>query len=178
MGPPTDEVLMERFCSGDTTAFDTLFVRLSPQVKGFLTHMVRSRALAEDLLQTTFLSVVRSRDRYQAGAQVAPWVFAIAANAARDALRHQNLRVEVSTEKQADAGFEAPMGDPGLRNELAKAFAALPEAQREAVLLHKVHGLTFEQIAEAVGTSPTAARIRAHRGYERLRSLLGHLEES
>ena len=86
--------------------------------------------------------------------------------------------VEVSTEKQADAGFEAPMGDPGLRNELAKAFAALPEAQREAVLLHKVHGLTFEQIAEAVGTSPTAARIRAHRGYERLRSLLGHLEES
>ncbi len=178
MGPPTDEVLMQRFCGGDTTAFDALFVRLSPQVKGFLTHMVRDRALAEDLLQTTFLSVVRSRDRYQSGAQVAPWVFAIAANAARDALRHQNLRVEVASETHADVGIETPMGDPGLRTEIEKAFAALPEAQREAVLLHKVHGLTFDQIAEAAGTSSTAVRIRAHRGYERLRVLLGHLEGS
>jgi RNA polymerase sigma-70 factor (ECF subfamily) len=167
---------MQRFCSGDTTAFDALFERLAPQVKGFLTHMVRDRTLAEDLLQTTFLSVVRSRDRYQTGATVAPWIFAIAANAARDALRHQNLGVEVSTDKLVDRAAEAPMGDPGLRTALEKAFAALPEAQREAVLLHKVHGLTFEQIAESLGTSPTAVRIRAHRGYERLRSLLAHLE--
>ena len=167
---------MEQFCSGDEAAFNTLFERLAPQVKGFLAHMVRDRTLAEDLLQTTFMSLVRARDRYQPGATVAPWVFAIAANAARDALRHQNLRVEVSTEKQADAGFESPMGDPGLRTELENAFDKLPAPQREAVLLHKVHGFTFEQIAQTLQTTPTAVRIRAHRGYEKLRSLLGHLE--
>ncbi len=167
---------MEQFCNGDESAFDALFTRLSPQVKGFLTHMVRDRTLAEDLLQTTFMSLVRSRDRYQRGSTVAPWVFAIAANAARDALRHQGLKVEVSVEKQVDFGAEAPMGDPGLRSEIEKAFDALPPPQREAVLLHKVHGLTFEQIAESLGSTPTAVRIRAHRGYERLRSLLSHLE--
>ena len=68
------------------------------------------------------------------------------------------------------------MGDPGLRTAIAKAFEALPASQREAVLLHKVHGLTFEQIAEALESTPTAVRIRAHRGYERLRALLGHVE--
>ena len=176
MGTPTDEYLMERFCNGDETAFVALFTRLAPQVKGFLAHMVRDRTLAEDLLQTTFMSLVRSRDRYQPGATVAPWVFAIAANAARDALRHQNLRVEVSNDEQPDHGIETPMGDPGLRTAIAKAFEALPASQREAVLLHKVHGLTFEQIAEALESTPTAVRIRAHRGYERLRALLGHVE--
>ena len=176
MGPPTDEFLMEQFCRGDEAAFDALFTRLAPQVKGFLTHMVRDRTLAEDLVQTTFLSLVRSRDRYQLGSTVASWVFAIAANAARDALRHQNLRVEVSDDSQADHGIETPMGDPGLRTAIEKAFAELPPPQREAVLLHKVHGLTFEQIATALGTTSAAVRIRAHRGYERLRASLAHLE--
>jgi len=176
MVTPTDELLMERFCRGDEASFDALYFRLAPQVKGFLTHMVRDRALAEDLVQTTFLSLVRSRDRYQIGSTVASWVFAIAANAARDALRHQRLKVEVSDDSQVDHGIEVPMGDPGLRTELEAAFAQLPPPQREAVLLHKVHGLTFEQIATALGTTSAAARIRAHRGYERLRALLSHLE--
>ncbi len=167
---------MEQFCRGNHAAFETLFDRLAPQVKNFLTHMVRDRTLAEDLLQTTFLSVVRSKDRYQTGATVAPWVFAIAANAARDALRHQNLRVEVSETEQPDQPVEATVGDPGLRTAIENAFAALPASQREAVILHKVQGLTFEQIAEVLDTTPAAVRIRAHRGYERLRALLAHLE--
>jgi RNA polymerase sigma factor (sigma-70 family) len=71
---------------------------------------------------------------------------------------------------------QAP-SDPGLRRKLERALAALPAQQREAVVMHKVHGLSFDDIAESLGVTSTAARIRAHRGYERLRELLGPEEE-
>src|SRR3954454_14039530 len=85
---------MEQFCRGDETAFDALYERHAPPVLAFLTRMVRDAALAEDLLQTTFLSVVRARGRYQPGTAVRAWVFAIATNAGRDALRRRRARRE------------------------------------------------------------------------------------
>ena len=182
MPEPTDEQLMERFCAGDKAAFGELFERFAPRVRAFLRPMVRDNALADDLSQTTFLSIVRSRDRYQKGAPVAPRVFAIAANAARDTLRRRSANVEqLSTSDDsppADIAVEAMPTDHGLRRELQNALAALPAAQREVVVLHKVQGLSFEQVAEAIGITSTAARIRAHRGYVKLRSLLKHLEEA
>ena len=57
---------MERFCRGDESAFETLYARHAPPTMAFLTRMVRDQALAEDLLQTTFLSVVRARRRRSA----------------------------------------------------------------------------------------------------------------
>lgn len=178
---PTDEQLMERFCNtGDKAAFGQLFSRLGPKVRSFLRPMVRDAALAEDLAQTTFLSVVRSRDRYTAGMPVAPWVFAIAANAARDALRRRSANVEqLSTDadgQQPEGSVEPNPTDHGLQRELNNALQALPVAQREVVVLHKVQGFSFEQVAESLGITSTAARIRAHRGYVKLRELLKHLE--
>lgn len=181
MTDPTDEELMDRFCQGDNAAFGALFERLSPSLFGFLSPMVRDAALAEDLLQTTFLSVLRSRDRYVPGSRVRPWVFTIAANAARDVLRRKGLKIEqlsATGELDADAGSEDVERDPALRKHLERALAQLPEEQRTAVLLHKMHGWSFEQIGEVLGTTPLAARLKAHRGYERLRALLAHLEAS
>jgi RNA polymerase sigma-70 factor (ECF subfamily) len=174
----TDEELMARFCDGDARAFDALFDRLGPAVQRFLSGMVRDAALAEDLTQTTFLSVIRSRDRYQRGAPVAPWVLSIAGNAARDTLRRRKLNVETQS-KLTDPvpAVEAAPPDPGLRRQLEQALMQLPEAQREAVLLHKLQGYSFDQIAQMLGTTSTAARLKAHRGYERLKQLLGHLED-
>jgi RNA polymerase sigma factor (sigma-70 family) len=174
----TDETLMERFCEGDTKALETLFDRHAGGVQGFLKRMVRDGALAEDLLQTTFLSVVRSADRYRRGAPVWPWLLTIAANAARDALRRSRMNIEVlgeETQQQLAVAEQAEPSDPAVRRRIEAAFASLPVQQREAVLMHKVHGLSFEQIADALDITSTAARIRAHRGYEKLRELLGDL---
>lgn len=176
MGEATDEVLMQRFCAGDKPAFGELFERYLPRVRSFLRQMVRDPALADDLAQTTFLSVVRSKDRYLEGAKVAPWIFSIAGNAARDALRRRSLGVEQLIE--ADASVESTPIDHGLRRELESALWELPVNQREVVVLHKVQGLSFEQVAAAIGITATAARIRAHRGYVRLRALLKHLEDA
>jgi RNA polymerase sigma-70 factor (ECF subfamily) len=173
----TEEELMARFCDGDDSAFEVLFDRLGPAVQRFVSAMVRDAALAEDLTQLTFLSVIRSRDRYQRGAQVGPWVFSIAGNAARDALRRRGQRVETSAKPgDPEPAAESAPPDPGLRRVLGEALEQLPAAQREAVILHRVQGYSFEQIAAMLGTTAAAARLKAHRGYARLKELLKHLE--
>lgn len=174
---PTDEALMERYCNGDNQALEALFERHARPVHGFLVRMVRDGALADDLLQTTFLSVVRSADRYQRGAKVLPWLMTIAANAARDTLRRKNQNIEVLATDDAppEPSVTPEHSDPAARKLIEAAFAELPAQQREAVVLHKLNGLSFEEIAQSLNISETAARIRAHRGYEKLRALLEKL---
>ncbi len=156
MGDPTDEELMERFCQGEERAFDALYSRHAAPVHGFLLRMTRDPALTEDLLQATFLSVVRSRGRYERGCRFRPWLLTIAANAARDALRRQRR----SPEELADgaAALDVPVlpevSDPGARRRIEAAFLALPAQQREAVVLHKVEGLSFEEISAAARDHP------------------------
>jgi RNA polymerase sigma factor (sigma-70 family) len=171
---------MEQFCRGDEGAFETLYARHAPPVLAFLTRMVRDAALAEDLLQTTFLSVVRARGRYQPGTAVRAWVFAIATNAGRDALRRRRARREdlSSTAVPVDeVAAPAPeQGDPPAARALAAALMKLPVEQREAVVLHKMQELSFDEIAAALGISVSAAKVRAHRGYHRLREMLAPLD--
>lgn len=179
MGGLTDEELMERFCDGEESAFETLFARHGGRVQGFLARMVRDGPLAEDLLQTTFLSVIRARGRYEPGTRFAPWLLTIAANAARDALRHRRHVEAYANERPTAPDVVQPgVGDPGVRKQLEEALQQLPVEQREAVVLHKVEGWSFEEIAALRGIRVGAARLRAHRGYEKLRLLLDGLVEA
>ncbi len=180
MTGPTDEELMERFANGEDSAFEPLFERHARHVHGFLMRMVRDPRLADDLVQTTFLSVVRARGRYEPGTRFSPWLLTIAGNAGRDFLRRKrHVEGLTPTGELGDAAQVSPaQGDPGLRNRLEAAFATLPVDQREAVVLAKVEGWSFEEISRALGITSTAARLRAHRGYEKLRALLSDLEEA
>ncbi len=170
---------MRRFVGGDEAAFTELFARLSPAVLGFVVRMLRDRALAEDVVQTTFLSVVRGRGRFEDGQKVRPWVFTIAANAARDALRYRARRPEATTAngRLLDGSTQPNHADPLVIREVESAIAALPEGQRAAVLLHRLSGLGFSEIAEILGVSVSAAKVRAHRGYVRLKELLASCVE-
>ncbi|ADO75687.1 RNA polymerase sigma factor CarQ [Stigmatella aurantiaca DW4/3-1] len=169
---------MDRFCQGEQDAFETLFARHAGRVQGFLSRMVRDGPLAEDLLQTTFLSVIRARGRYEPGTRFAPWLLTIAANAARDALRHRHHVDAYARENPGTPASVPPtVGDPAARKHIEDALQQLPPDQREAVILAKVEGWSFEEIASLREISVGAARLRAHRGYEKLRQLLGGLGE-
>ena len=178
MGSPTDEELMEHFCRGDRPAFDALFERYGSPVHGFLVRMVHEPALAEDLLQMTWLSVVRSRDRFERGMAFRPWLMTIAGNAARDALRKGRYARALARDHGAaqPESFTPVHSDPGMRKRIDAALEAVPAQYREVVILHKVEGWSFEEISTALEITSTAARIRAHRGYQLLRELLGDLE--
>jgi RNA polymerase sigma-70 factor (ECF subfamily) len=171
--PESDEALMELFCQGDTRAFDALFDRHAPAVRGYLARMVGSTAAADDLTQAAFLSLVRSRGRFQKGARFKPWLYAIATNAARDSRRRGKYEeLTLKGELPADAGEEMSVRDAGLEKQVRAALEQLPQAQREAILQHRFMGLSFAEIAVTEGVTESAVKVRAHRGYERLRELL------
>ena len=163
---------MELFCQGDEKAFDALFSRHAPAVRGYLGRLVGSAAVADDLTQTTFLSLVRARGRFLAGSRFKPWLYAIATNAARDFKRRRSELLTATGDLPIDAGEEMKVRDLGMEKQVHAALGQLPDSQREAILQHRFHGISFAEIAAAEGISESAVKVRAHRGYQTLRGLL------
>ena len=90
---------------GDARAFDALFERWAGRLLHFLVHMVGDRAVAEELVQETLLRVHLSRERYRPEARFSTWLFAIAANLARNELRRPARRSpHDSTDAEAEDG--------------------------------------------------------------------------
>ncbi len=168
---------MLRFIDGDRMALDVLYQRYREPIASYLTRIV-GRSTGEDLSQATFLSLVRGRGRYQRSARFRPWLYAIATNAARDFLRRR--RIEQLTSKREMVREEAvgpPDADPGMERAVHRALEQLPESQRLAIVMHRFQNLSFAEIAQALELSESAVKVRAHRGYEKLRELLRDLWE-
>ena len=167
---------MERFVQGQEGAFSELFNRHAGRLQGALRRMVGPAA--DDVLQTTFLSIVKARGRYERGAPFRPWLYTVAVNAARDHLRrHRREEPRPTNELPEAAADPTPLPDPGLARTVEAALAKLPENQREAIVLHRFEGFSFKEIAQLLGVTETAVKVRAHRGYERLRVLLAGEKE-
>jgi RNA polymerase sigma factor (sigma-70 family) len=188
MAERTDEELMASYIDGDARAFDVIFDRLAPRLHAFFARTFRSPAIADDLLQITFLKIHAARATYERGRPLRPWVFGIAARARIDELRRR-YRTEESGDKDLDAIALPVEGGadawPEVNESAARvraALDALPEGQRVVVLLHRFEGLTFGEIAgalSAAGGKPlteVAVRVRAFRAYDQLRKSLADLE--
>lgn len=163
---------MERFCQGEPGAFDALFSRHAQAVRGYLWRLTGNGAAADDLTQATFLSLVRARGRFEAGRRFTPWLYAIATNAARDWRRRGQHEQVADDGALPEEAVELQPRDRGLEKQVQAAVAQLPEAMREAVVLHWFEGLSFGEIADIAGVSESAVKVRAHRGYEKLRETL------
>lgn len=176
--------LMARYADGDASAFRELYAAVAPRLYGYLVKMARTRALADDLLQQTFEKIHRARGAYVRGADPLPWIYSIAHRTFIDAVRKDRRAVvgvgagEELPEVPADiggaaAGTRDEPADPETVASALDALAALPVQQREAVVLTKLEGKSVAEAAEIAGTTVGAMKVRAHRGYEALRSLLG-----
>lgn len=171
----SDEELMLAYRAGDEAAFRELFRRYAPR----LLRAVRMSAIsdddARDLLQQTFLQLHRARNDFQRGRRLRPWIYTIALNLKRDLLRRRGRRVEIALEPEQ---FERPatQNDALERRaeaqQLRAALQQLPDAQREVIELHWFAELPFSEIAQSVGAGLSTVKVRAHRGYKRLRALL------
>lgn len=168
---------MGRYADGDAAAFQEVYRMLAPAVTGCLRRWVGDPQLAADLTQETFLRVHRARDRYRRGAPPGPWVLTIARRQAIDALRRKGSARDRLTADGVVRDVAAPTPDEPtpewLLQEVRDAVSALPAGQRAVVAMHKLEGRSMAEVAVALGIREGAARVRAHRGYERLRLLLG-----
>ena len=181
--------LMQRYCDGDAGAFRALYALVAPRLLGYLLKMTRERALAEDLLQHTFLKVHRARKAYVRGADPLPWIFSIAHRTFIDEARKHKRAVvrvgEVEELPEVPAGLtgesaerrDEGRADPELVSAALDALAGLPDQQREEVVLTKLDGRSVAEAAAIAGTTTGAMKVRAHRGYETLRKVLGTSSE-
>lgn len=180
MPDPTrsDETLMEALRGSDPAAFDVLYQRYHGVVFNFLLRMVRDRALAEDLLQETFLRLFAHRAGYRRTARFKTWVLTIARNLAIDRLRRvgefsppeSNEALEALPDRRANPLQRAEAAE--LADRLQAALLRLPSSQREVLLLSRFAGLSHEEIADVIETSPGAVRVTLHRALRRLQALL------
>jgi RNA polymerase sigma-70 factor, ECF subfamily len=182
-GEATEEAgLMGRYCDGDAKAFHRLYALLAPKILAYLVGLVSERALAEDLLQQTFLKLHQARGSYVRDANPVPWIYTIAHRTCLDELRkRKSTRVKLTgdgvlpNEPRAtlagDAEDAATEDAAPARISLAD-LESLPQNQKEALILTKVHGHSLAEAAMITGTTPGAIKLRAHRAYVALRSRL------
>ena len=180
----SDEALMARLRGGDDGALAPLMARWEVPMKRYLARVVQNAHEAEELAQETFVRLYQHRDRFREGARFSPWLYAIAANLARNRLRWWRRRPAVSLEawtefggEAADEGNAGRAGSGALEQReraeaVREAVAALPAELREALVLCEYEGLAQAEAAEALGITPKAVEMRLYRARAGLRNRL------
>jgi RNA polymerase sigma-70 factor (ECF subfamily) len=183
---PIDEAaLAERCRHGDLEAFNELVAAYQDRIYNLCLRMLGSQQAAEDATQDAFVSAYKNSARIR-GDSVRPWLLRIASNICIDELRRRKRQGTVSIdtpgrEGDADRPFDVPDRSPGpeqsaLRGELGRALsqelARLPDDQRLAVVLCDVEGMSYEEIASAMGSSVGTVKSRISRGRARLREAM------
>ncbi len=177
--PVSDETLVElmrRYQDGDMSAFEELYAVLSAPLGRYLRSLARDAALADDLLQETFLQLHRARKTYMPPRPLKPWAYAIARHvflmARRSAgrrARHETTAVVELPDQPVTPEVEA-LGDQDV---VRKALERVTKDHREALVLHHLSGLSFKEVGRVLGISEGAAKVRAHRAMVALREILG-----
>lgn len=170
-----DVKLMLACRAGDDGALAALFRRWSSPLLRYLERMVGDAAVAEDLVQETFLRVHRARERYAPDARFSTWLYTIANHLALNELRRPRRQREHRSVDEDEDG-RAPLvlvGEPPRTEEridarrvgtaVEAALAELPERQRAALWLSAVEGLSYAEIASSLGTSEKSVKALVHR---------------
>lgn len=157
-----DAALVARAQQGETVAFEVLVVKYQRRVAATIRRFVRDDPLTEELTQEVFLSAFLALTNFEPDGDFAAWLFTIARNAAKSYLRSaQNRQDDRPVPGLDDAGEDARFGAAPSPEEVAMAnqlferidaeVAALPDAQRRALLMREVDGLDYKTIATALG---------------------------
>lgn len=183
-----DEALMLRYQKGDVRAFEVLLTRHRRPVYNFILRSVGARDRAEDLLQETFLRVVKSAGGYQQQAKFTTWLYTIARNLCVDHSRRQKHRKAASLDQPMGRGGAddrdrslldmVPGKELGtdrkaisrqLHATLHRAINTLPQEQREVFLLREFQNLPFKEIGEIIGVPENTVKSRMRYALEKLR---------
>jgi len=168
-----DEELLDRCARGDGDAFRILMQRHEDRVFAIAFRMTGSRADAFDATQEAFIAAYRRLGTFRRDAAFSTWMYRIAVNASHDLLRRRKRAATDELTETTEAGHRASVEDTaGLRTDLGRALAELPEDHREAVLLHDLGGVPYDEIASLTGVALGTVKSRISRARRRLAQLL------
>jgi RNA polymerase sigma-70 factor (ECF subfamily) len=201
----SDQELLRRLRAGDEAAFMDLVDRYGPLMLRIALMHVSSRAVAEEVVQESWLGVLKGLDRFEGRSSLKTWILRIVANQARTRGERERRTVPVSAltpddeEPAVDPSRFRPFDDPRYPGGWAlppaplpeerllaeetlarvrEAIAALPPRQQEVILLRDVEGWEPEEVSEALGISDGNQRVLLHRARSKVRNELEHYLEA
>jgi RNA polymerase sigma-70 factor (ECF subfamily) len=184
----SDEALMGQYRRGEVRAFEVLLRRHRRPVFNFVLRYVRDPAQAEDLLQETFLRVIKGADSYEVQSKFTTWLYTIARNLCVDASRRAKHRRAQSLDAPLDseeggatlldvtrdgrAAVDRMVIGKQLGERIQGAVGELVEEQREVFVMREVLNLSFKEISDIVGVSENTVKSRMRYALEKLRGAL------
>ncbi len=167
---PADRLLVARLLRGEASAFDEVYAAYRPRLFSFLARLSGQPALADDLLQETFLRLATAAPELAPNTRIGAWLFTVARNLFVSHRRWALLDVARLSEIRLWAQLRGPHLTPfalASANEterrLESAIARLPLRYREVVLLITIERMSPSEVAEVLGLQPAAVRQRLAR---------------
>ena len=169
--------LVDAARTGDHAAFEELVRRTSADTYTLARRLVSDDEDARDVVQDAYLRAYRSIGRFRGDAQFTTWLYRITANCASTHLGRRRRHRHDELDEEVDVADTSPEHDPAamattalLRERLEAAIAELPPRLRAVVVLRDIYDLNHAQIAEQLGITESAAKVRLHRARRRLRT--------
>jgi RNA polymerase sigma-70 factor, ECF subfamily len=175
----SDHDLLESFLKGDNDAFSGLMERHEDRIFGLCLKMLHNRSDALEASQEIFITAFRRASSFRGDSAFGTWLYRIGINHCKDVLRKRkdllldsdHLEIErVDTRQRAIDDVAA------LRLDLSTALAELPDDYREAVVMHDLGGVPYEEIAASTGVPVGTVKSRISRGRRQLARLLEQAE--
>ena len=165
----TDDLLVAMYAKGNNEAFDVLLNRHQSRVFSYILHIVKIHDLAEDIFQETFVKAIMTikQGRYSESGKFSAWITRIAHNLINDHYRQEKSENTVSTDEE-DANFlnrkdlceeniEDVMVVNQIHKDIKRIIKALPESQREVLIMRYYRNMSFKEIADATQVSINTA---------------------
>lgn len=168
-----DEELIGRIAAGDRQALTDLYQRHRGPLSAYLRIFISDAGVIEEVVQDTMVAIWKGAHRFAGRSSVRSWVFSIARRRAADVFRRKSLRIE-----EEPAWFLLPDPDPGpeiralareSEDELLTAITSLPVIHREVLTLVFIHGLSYQEAAEATGVPVGTIKSRLNKARSSIR---------
>lgn len=176
-----DELDLRRARKGDPEAFGRLMAPLEQRIWRICWHYTGDREAASDCGQEAMLRVWRGLASWRGESAFETWVFRVAANCCLDWQRKRKREKNESMDALQEQGFDPADPQPGTEEKVLKAeeqarlreaIAALPEEQREALVLTQLEGVPYAEAAEQLGVNEGTVKSRVNRARTRLKEIL------
>ncbi|RMD93756.1 MAG: RNA polymerase sigma factor, partial [Calditrichaeota bacterium] len=178
----SDEALMALYQQGEMQAFEFLYTRYEKKIYNFLLRRIGDVESAQELFQNVFLTLHRNRHQFDTKLNFSTWFFTMANNLLKNEfkrlyrmrknLEHVLINFTAIDSNNGHAELEELIIKQENTQLIKKALSALPESQREILLLSKFEGFTYPEIAEIMGCSVASVKQKAYRAYLTLREKL------
>ncbi|HJP39815.1 MAG: RNA polymerase sigma factor [Gammaproteobacteria bacterium] len=173
-----DSAIVDRARCGDMRAHEVIYSTFRAPVYSLLARMTGSTTTAEDLLQETFIEVIRSISQFRGDAALATWIRKVAVS---KCLMHMRSAWQNRATLFRDLGEHHPATQPRVESEasmlqvhidLERALARLSDVSRVVVILHDIEGYTHLEIARLMGKSVSFSKSQLARAHQRLRQAI------